>query len=320
MSHFVVMVVGADSEGMVEKALHPFWELDLSQEEARLDPRAEFCVEIAEDKLQEKFEEFLTECPTQEQVDYAFEHFLRPKPQLTPLDKLSTSSKVEPIQKDSYHKWLKEYNLTAYKVEEKFTKDRFANAQEWMNNWYGDMPYEKGKGWGYWRNPNAQWDWYQIGGRWAGYWRLKEGRKGEKGEPSLMLPEEEQIKIASEPLTADIALKRDIDFEGMILENKANAEKTWAKYKRMLKSGKDFHPYFQFGIEEGDTRKKYIERRASIATFAVLKDGKWYERGKMGWWGCVSDEKEDTVWINEFRKLLTDLPEDTPLAIVDCHI
>jgi hypothetical protein len=34
-------------------------------------------------------------------------------------------------------------------------------------------------------NPNAKWDWYQVGGRWNGYFKLKDGTLGLLGEPGL---------------------------------------------------------------------------------------------------------------------------------------
>lgn len=56
------------------------------------------------------------------------------------------------------------------------------------------------------------------------------------------------------------------------------------------------------------------------STFAIVKDGQWFERGKMGWWACVSDEKAEDEWDAEVAKLLSDLPPDAHLSIVDCHI
>lgn len=58
----------------------------------------------------------------------------------------------------------------------------------------------------------------------------------------------------------------------------------------------------------------------SIVPFAVVKYGDWHERGEMGWWACVSNEKEKDVWEAEVRELLKGLPDDTLLTVVDCHI
>ena len=120
-------------------------------------------------------------------------------------------------------------------------------------------------------NPNAQWDWYEIGGRWTGTFKLKDEARGTIGKPGLMTPKAEKG-------FADSALKKDIDFDGMASEGKA------------------------------------------FSTFAVIKDGQWHERGSMGWWGCVSDEKDKDEWEKQFSELLNSIPDDTLLTVVDCHI
>ncbi|UGY15215.1 zinc finger-like domain-containing protein [Bradyrhizobium septentrionale] len=61
-------------------------------------------------------------------------------------------------------------------------------------------------------------------------------------------------------------------------------------------------------------------RNNALRTFAVVKDGQWYERGEMGWFGCVADEKDSEQWSREFAALLDGLPPETWLAVVDCHI
>lgn len=77
-----------------------------------------------------------------------------------------------------------------------------------------------------------------------------------------------------------------------------------------------------FGNETGidAAMKKDIDNLDEIRTFAVVKDGEWYERGSMGWWGMVSDEKDEAEWESQFKKLLDGLPDDTMISIYDCHI
>jgi hypothetical protein len=61
-------------------------------------------------------------------------------------------------------------------------------------------------------------------------------------------------------------------------------------------------------------------RTRGVTTFAIVKDGKWYEQGEMGWWGVVHNEKDGTIWNKEVSDLIESLPPDTWLAVVDCHI
>lgn len=81
--------------------------------------------------------------------------------------------------------------------------------------------------------------------------------------------------------------------------------------------------YFKKLKAEGrcdQARIKDISNVEEISAFAVVKDGKWYERGKMGWFAVVSDEKDKDVWIEEVKQLLASLPSDTLLTMYDCHI
>lgn len=71
-------------------------------------------------------------------------------------------------------------------------------------NWEGQMkPYDQ------WidNNPNGEWDWYQVGGGFLGYFKLKKGANGKLGYPAF--PDMEPT------YDADQALKKDIDWEGM---------------------------------------------------------------------------------------------------------
>jgi len=72
------------------------------------------------------------------------------------------------------------------------------------------------------------------------------------------------------------------------------------------------------GIDQA--KKGDIANIDELKTFAVLKNGKWYEKGEMGWWGIVTDEKLESDWESEQKKLIEGLPDDTLISIYDCHI
>lgn len=63
-----------------------------------------------------------------------------------------------------------------------------------------------------------------------------------------------------------------------------------------------------------------ISNLEEIVTFALVKEGEWYEKGEMGWWGVVTNPKDEDVWKEEVKKLLQGLSDDTLLTILDCHI
>lgn len=252
-------------------------------------------------------------------------------------------------------------------VEVQFT-ELYETFDDYMSDWCGHSKRDPEKGkYGYWENPNAKWDWYQLGGRWTGYFKLKENAEGKVGDYSLV-----SKKRASDGY-ADQAYKKDIDFESMRDEAGAKAAKYYdavaklygdimptlkyhwvdlmdsREYKHLsLDEKRDIYneqPAIklqrslmdkrdQYSEEAKDfivwgrlddldcSREEYINRArySAISTFAVIKDGKWYEKGEMGWWGLVKDRKEQTRWDKEFSKLLDQVPDNTLLSLYDCHI
>lgn len=55
-------------------------------------------------------------------------------------------------------------------------------------------------------------------------------------------------------------------------------------------------------------------------TFAILKNGEWYERGEMGWFGQASNEISEDEWEAKTNELLSSLPDNTLITLIDCHI
>lgn len=64
-----------------------------------------------------------------------------------------------------------------------------------------------------------------------------------------------------------------------------------------------------------------IDWEKSGTPFAfITPNGVWHEKGKMGWWAIVSDEKSDSSWDEEFHKAVEKLGNDVTVTLVDCHI
>lgn len=183
-------------------------------------------------------------------------------------------------------------------------------------------------------NPNKRWDWYSLGGRYSGRLQKRDGTR------------------------VDAALVREVDFDGIRARYEAEARERYRKFMRMIgdapfpktweamrakfpgnlesaltayddqpaiqriKDDDDFRWSDDVAEEFRGTEDQHAERarQRAVTTFAVVKDGQWYENGKMGWFGCVFDEKDEDLWFAEVAKLLDGLGPDTPLAVYDCHI
>ena len=95
-------------------------------------------------------------------------------------------------------------------------------------------------------NKNAKWDWYEVGGRWSGYF------------------------------------------------------------------GKDV-------VVKGKDAKRFFLDKNKIPFAILSKDGKWHEKGRMGWWAMVSGDKGD-AWAAEAEAVIGSFGDDDTIVAVDCHI
>lgn len=94
---------------------------------------------------------------------------------------------------------------------------------------------------GYYCNPRAKWDWYSIGGRWTGYFKLKAHAEVVVGEPGV-------FGRKADPGWGDQCRKDDIDIEGMRDDAEAAARKEYAfiadvfggTIPKLARSWKDF--------------------------------------------------------------------------------
>lgn len=193
-------------------------------------------------------------------------------------------------------------------------------------------------------NPNKKWDWWVIGGRWTGFFKLKDGATGQLGEPGLM----------TDPARsgyADIARKSDIDFGAMRDEAANKAAKQWddaheaagdswesfksirerisdidlarAEYRGQPAIQKMHERRIYWDVDQFlAPREDFIQaaRIAAAVPYAIVKDGEWFARGEMGWWGVSLDESDKSEWAERVTTLLDGLPDDTILTAVDCHI
>lgn len=182
-------------------------------------------------------------------------------------------------------------------------------------------------------NQNARWDWYQLGGRWAGSLKLKEEVSEEyKISPGFSWGWKEGDKLAViSQRGVDQAKACDIDWEEMrdpfkfdnacrFWELKVDGDKPRNKEEeKQLKMSYYKTEYYEEVYGDKITYAKCV---TNFSTYAVLKDGKWIAPGNMGWFG-ISDEspEEQRKWELEFYDLIIkDLPPNSLITVVDCHI
>lgn len=190
-------------------------------------------------------------------------------------------------------------------------------------------------------NPNAKWDWYVVGGRWSGLLLKHDGTRADN-----LLKSDIDVatmrNTAAEKAGAEYDLVFEIigsmdgfrPFDEFAEEAKAaNPTGDWGDAARKayhaqpqnaaMNENRERTKHLGWFINLEDftvTREQFQQaaRDNALCTFAVLKDGTWYQKGQMGWWGAVSNE--DSEWSKKFAELFDGLADDEQVTIVDCHI
>lgn len=261
---------------------------------------------------------------------------------------------------------------------------KYDTIEKCVEDWFGYKTVD-GK-YGYYANPNAKWDWYQMGGRWQGMLKLKRkpvnvlfGEMPElgmshdeitalidlykrnktkfnevvskyNGKETLIrsvvdsavnvkmdLPEHKlgnpSLVYKNTPIAdADQALKGDIDWDAMNgTEDELNESyRFWELYVEGKKAISDHDKELiknvfykkEYYVEKYGNKETYAKLTNAFSTYAVLKNGEWFEPGQMGWFGCSSASPADEREFSEkyFDTFIKDLPDDTLITVVDCHI
>jgi len=184
-------------------------------------------------------------------------------------------------------------------------------------------------------NPNAKWDWYEIGGRFAGLlidnqgYHVNSCRKGDidwegvKREAREEAAEEyeETYRILNCEVGAWTSFTEMIDQvarENPDMPNDVRMNEARRRYwSQPAFSGKELYRLhnldkFRCSLEE------YVRNNSLCAPFAFVKDRNWIDRSQFD--KDVNGNNYLAVWEAAVEKLMADLHDDEIITLVDCHI
>jgi hypothetical protein len=315
MSHFTVLVIGDD----VEKQLQPYHEYECTGIED------EYVIDVdTTDEVKEYLERGLFVGPRKDNGKIDDQYYEE-----------QANEYLTEWKKMTRLEYLQSKGLTPEEIEEEII-DYTGFKKKEDGSWYRHT------------NPNSKWDWWVIGGRWAGFFKMKPGGEGEVGRSGLFgTPPAEEGYV-------DVVKKKDIDFEGMLKESEDKAAKSydevyevikdtpiaesWVSIRERIKdideARKFYHkqervvaasgklsPWINIDDYQVD-RDVYIQREKNktFSTYAIVKDSKWYAKGEMGWWAVSSNEVDQNDWNQKVMELIESVDDETLFTLVDCHI
>lgn len=242
-------------------------------------------------------------------------------------------------------------------------------------------------------NPDGHWDWWVVGGRWAGFFPVKDGATGLYSVSSYMTADgwvesqtvplqdaeaalverlkhatydraevESELASIRRKRQADVVKLGDIDFDTARADADAKARAEFAaweacftehgrpdSWEQVHKRGEGcgapieeiramYHvqPCIKawrsseagkWGMEcpvayYGFTCDEFAERQRNrrLTPYAIIKNGVWTAKGKMGWFALSDDKATQADWDKYVAELYQSLPPDTLLTLVDCHV
>lgn len=191
-------------------------------------------------------------------------------------------------------------------------KEIYPCFEDYMISYVGATYDDEMHDWGYWKNPNAKWDWYEVGGRFMKSLKVYDEPGSSKSTVYKSAAKVKEFDFSPDEETYQKAIR----WWEVVIENSP------------LKEGEKREDFFQFYkkeyyLERYKNKETYAKIESSFVTFAVvLPDGQWIEKGEMGWWGMSFETDEESYdWDMHYKDRFLDTadPEWT-LYIVDCHI
>ena len=361
--HQAVLVIGPKNGDELEEALAPFYQMGctMDQKEIKADPRSAFRTEYTKEEAEESYQKNIKRRPTQDQISFFRENFTEESDMEICKDfykkKYKGGADYAPggysgddfaysnvrhedgeyrtlfVSEENMEKaleWLEENDLDFYNTMEGYSKEEFLkespDAHAYISS---DYEYdEESDSYGYWDNPNGFWDWYQVGGRWFGYFLIKEGAKREEcmfGQPSWQMRfeegDEEELKKSADALKVG-----DIDFRGMEERTKEYYSDQWDQMWDLIKQSegkteeeidKRFREFIS--AKEGETKEEFVERNKHFKTSAIVFSGEWFELENDGYYRSKGPNLNGTVGAVDLPVLLENMQEDIHVILVDCH-
>ena len=175
---------------------------------------------------------------------------------------------------------------------------------------------------GYWYNPNAKWDWWEIGGRWRNFLRLLPEKTGKRGSDCYL-----QVGDVCYPERCDHALVADCDLSPEPDEINQNI-RIWERVVEGSPMRKDEKPVLnifkpEYYLSQYGDKETYAKMVSYPMPYAfITAEGEWHETGSMGWFGLDDATPEGRkAFIEAYEAYLKKAQEEhLYITIVDCHI
>ena len=150
-------------------------------------------------------------------------------------------------------------------------------------------------------NPQAKWDWYEIGGRWSGYLRVNDQHVNTARVAEIDFSIDEDV------------YRKSLRFWDVVVDHAP--EESDERYSSLF--GENYYRDYY-----GD-RETFARRQTMFITHAVITpNGIWHERGEVGWFGLSGETPDKAAdWDEHYlERFIKDADPNLMMTLIDCHI
>ncbi len=212
---------------------------------------------------------------------------------------------------------------------------QYKTVQDFADDCFGYQYYEETCKFGYYTNPRAFWDWYQIGGRWPGKFLVKADCKeysiGERDMDTVLETPEGYMWVSA-------ARKKDIQWGTLRWWARKKGIEQYCELKAGFESGVIPDGYYGniteggivgFGnylFRKGESLKEYLKRchlsldeKYFFRPYGILRDDGWHTHEKFEYKDGKPCLLEKESWTKELYDFIENASGDTVFVVVDNH-
>lgn len=220
-------------------------------------------------------------------------------------------------------------------------RKQYSNYKEYAQKHCGFVQKDDTDAYGFYRNTNAEFDWFQIGGRWPDRFLVKSDCCNVfSGDLSLFLKDEPAEAVPDGYCWVSGARKKDIAWDVMKSLSVQKERETFLKCEKWYRTAKLPADRYDLSITEkgvtscgtliyakGQTIEEHLRHKAlseeyqyPLNTYALLNENGWHDLYEVECANKVNDHEEERQWDQVVERYIASLPDEAMLISLDCHI
>ena len=214
----------------------------------------------------------------------------------------------------------------------------YKSIEEYAENTCNYIFHEEYQAYGYYWNPNAMWDWYQIGGRWPTMFLVKSNCIERLFGTRSWCNRNDKPEAPEGYIWVAAARKKDICWEIMREWNVKKETEYFYRLKKMFALGELDEDFFGCIVDDGivdyskyayykdETLEKYLERCAipekwkyPFDVHSMVDADNWTSKDDC-FWDEETEQFLSVDWHNKLDEYVEELHDEDVLVGVDYHI